>query len=134
MIMSDRPMTGSPWPHTCIVLCALICLPLGVAFDLQAIERTRSGSFEIDTFTIKAAAVAWALELALVFLPVRRTAQMGALGKDDVDPPGISHHPDPLGLLEFSIHSISVVFRVSDPKLQFRFEQGARKEETNRRQ
>ncbi len=43
MIMSDRPMTGSPWPHTCIVLCALICLPLGVAFagepDYEAVTR-----------------------------------------------------------------------------------------------
>src|ERR1035438_587841 len=69
-------------------------LTIGVELDMGAIHGARCRTFEVDSFSVVAAAMARALELAFAGDPVRSTAEMGADRGDHEDAFAVSHHPD----------------------------------------
>src|SRR5258708_13512255 len=87
---------------------------LGSQFHVGAIHGPRRGSLEVDTFTVVAASVAWALELVLTGLPIGRAAQMSAASVDDKHAIGRAVHPDAVLLLPLGIHAQDVVRVIAD--------------------
>src|SRR5271169_3856866 len=69
----------------------------GVEQHVGAVHGTRRGPFEIDAFTVVAAAVAGALEFVFGGLPFRRTAEVRAAGEDHEEAIGFAHDPDAIG-------------------------------------
>src|SRR5438309_7102006 len=66
--------------------------------DLDALERPRRGTFEVDAVLRVARAVARTLELVLRPQPPRRAAEMRADPEQRIDGGAGAHDPDPLAL------------------------------------
>src|SRR5262249_25543870 len=67
-------------------------------------------------------------------LPVRRAAQVSALGVDDEDSFRVPHYPNAILLLELSIDAKPEIGWIADAKDGLGLEQGARKEEPQKHQ
>src|SRR5919108_2103540 len=73
-------------------------LPVVAERDLHALERARSGSFEVDAVLRVPRAVARALELVLRREPARRAPQVRADAEERIDRRAGADDPDALAL------------------------------------
>src|SRR5262245_21177034 len=91
-----------PLPLLLLILLRLVDQDLAVVreHDTIALERARRRTLEVDAGDVEAAAVAGALELLLVGQPVRRAAEMGAGGREDVEALLVAHDPHAVLFLE----------------------------------
>jgi len=96
---------------------------------MRPVHRAGRRSFKVDPLRIVPAAVAGALEFVLAGFPIRRASQVCADRRDDKDPLRVSHHPDAILILKFSVHAKSVIGRIADSEICFRFIQRSRQEE-----
>ena len=80
-------------------------LAVGAHLDVGSVHRTRSRTFEIDSFAVIAAAVAWTLELGFAGLPVGGAAEMCAPGVDNEEALGVADNPDAELLLKIGIYT-----------------------------
>src|SRR6185436_19561877 len=82
---------------------ALLFLELGVLVDeelailgerdLESLERSRRGSFDVDPRLDEAASVARTLELLVRLQPVRRATEVRAGGREDVETARLADDP-----------------------------------------
>ena len=108
-------------------------LPVGRQFHVRAVHRTRRGPFEVNAFTVVAAAVAGALEFVLAGFPVGRATQMRAARVNDKHAVGRAVHPDAVLLLPLRIHAQRIVRGIADFENGGRFEKRARQKKTEKR-
>src|SRR5262249_49430068 len=124
---------GGVGPLTLLVLehTALVDEDLSVLRDADrgALERARSGSFEVDAADVVAAAVAGALELFLRGEPVGRTPEVGADRDQGVDLSLVAHDPDPVLLLPAFVDAGAVVLREAGLEGERRLDDDAREHE-----
>src|ERR1700730_2893320 len=94
---------------------------------MRAIHGPRSGTLEIDSFRIVAAAMARALEFVFAGLPFRSASQVGAAREDHEDAVRFANHPDTIGHQVALVDSQAEIAREADGKNSIGFIQGARK-------
>ena len=109
-------------------------LTIGVELDMGAIHGARCRTFEVDSFSVVAAAMARALELAFAGDPVGSTAEMGADRGDHEDAFAVSHHPDSVLALELGIHAETEIGGVADLEHRIRLIKNPREEEAEKHQ
>ena len=109
-------------------------LTIGVELDVSTIHGARCRTLEIDSFSVVAAAMARALELAFAGDPVGSTAEMGADRGDHEDAFAVSHHPDSVLALELGIHAETEIGGVADLEHRIRLIKNPREEEAEKHQ
>src|SRR5713226_4899989 len=107
-------------------------LAVGRQFYVGAVHGARRGAFEVDTFTVVAAAVARALEFVFAGFPVRRAAEMRAARVDDENAIGSAVDPDAVFLLPLGVDAERVVGGIADLEDGGRLEERARQKETQK--
>src|SRR5690349_18111427 len=105
-------------------------LPVRRQFHTSAIHGPRRRTFEINSFTVVAAAVARALEFVFAGFPIRSAAEMRATRVDDEKAVGRAVYPDAIFLLPLGVHAKRVVGGIADFENGGRFEQRTRKKKS----
>ena len=91
-------------------------LSFGIEFNVCAIHRPRSGSFEINRLTVVAAAMAGTFEFVLARFPIRGATQVGTASVDHKYSVGSLVHPDSILLLPLGVDAQRIIGGKADTK------------------
>jgi hypothetical protein len=121
-----RPFSLGPWEEDARIDYNLT---LGVEFNFRSIHRPRSRSFEVDPLAVISTSMTRAFEFVLTGFPVGRATQVGATSINDEQPFRVAYDPNPIVLLEFSIHTETKIGGVANAENGLRFKKRSGEEE-----